>query len=126
MDFSDAPRKPRAEAIVPMINVVFLLLIFFLMTSQIAPPEPFEITAPTSSAEQEAAAELTLYIDAKGTLSFDGVEGDAAFAALSGLTGADVLIVKADAKLEATRLAAMLARLTQIGFGQVELVVAQQ
>ncbi|MEM1152412.1 MAG: biopolymer transporter ExbD, partial [Pseudomonadota bacterium] len=30
-------RKRRAENYVPMINVVFLLLIFFLMTAQIAP-----------------------------------------------------------------------------------------
>ncbi|TMV56360.1 biopolymer transporter ExbD, partial [Thioclava sp. BHET1] len=30
MRFAEPPRKPRTESIVPMINVVFLLLIFFL------------------------------------------------------------------------------------------------
>lgn len=46
MDFAPPKRRPRAESIVPMINVVFLLLIFFLMTAQIAPPDPFEVAPP--------------------------------------------------------------------------------
>ena len=33
-------RRPRGESIIPMINVVFLLLIFFLLTAQIAPADP--------------------------------------------------------------------------------------
>ncbi|MGB1619323.1 MAG: biopolymer transporter ExbD, partial [Flavobacteriales bacterium] len=29
-----------------MTDLVFLLLIFFLMTSRLAPPDPFEVTPP--------------------------------------------------------------------------------
>jgi len=126
MDLSDPPRKPRAESIVPMINVVFLLLIFFLMTSQIAPPEPFEIDTPTANQQTEASADPVLYIDAGGTLHFDGAENEAAIAQLSGIAGrSDTLMVKADAQLEATKLAATLTALTGAGFSRVELVVAQ-
>ena len=49
MQFPDPPRRKPPESIVPMINVVFLLLIFFLMTAQIAPPDPFEINPPDSA-----------------------------------------------------------------------------
>ena len=45
------PRNPRMaqdRAIVPMINVVFLLLVFFLMTASLTPPPPREITAPVA------------------------------------------------------------------------------
>jgi len=125
MDFSDPPRKPRAESIVPMINVVFLLLIFFLMTSQIAPPDPFEITPPTANQDGEATAEPVLYINAAGTVHFDGMEGPDAFARLAPLAAtSDVLLIKADAQLEASTLAATLTALTQAGFASVEIVVA--
>lgn len=38
MQFDLPQRRSRPESVVPMINIVFLLLIFFLMTAQIAPP----------------------------------------------------------------------------------------
>ncbi|MGR3522560.1 MAG: biopolymer transporter ExbD, partial [Paracoccus sp. (in: a-proteobacteria)] len=34
-----------------MINVVFLLLIFFLLTAQIAPAPPFDVTPPDSRSD---------------------------------------------------------------------------
>ncbi|NHX27772.1 biopolymer transporter ExbD, partial [Escherichia coli] len=46
MQFPQHPRRDRGENIVPMINVVFLLLIFFLMTAQIGPPAPIDVTPP--------------------------------------------------------------------------------
>ena len=47
MDFAPRrPARPARENIVPMINVVFLLLVFFVMTAQIAPPDPFDIAPP--------------------------------------------------------------------------------
>ena len=125
MDLSDPPRKPRTESIVPMINVVFLLLIFFLMTSQITTPDPFEIDTPIASQDQEATADPVLYVDASGRLHFDGAEDDAAITALSSVSDTvETLMVKADANLSASILAATLARLTQVGFATVELVVA--
>ena len=77
MDFTDAPRRPRAESIVPMINVVFLLLIFFLMTSRLAQPDPFEVTPPEAALDTPLEAQATLYVDKSGKLSFDGFEGAA-------------------------------------------------
>jgi len=127
MDFSAPPRKPRAESIVPMINVVFLLLIFFLMTSQIAPPDPFEISPPTANQDGEATAEAVLYIGPAADLHFDGITGPTALDRLASLADvSEPLLIKADAQVEARALAATLAALTQAGFAQVEIVVAAQ
>jgi biopolymer transport protein ExbD len=49
MDFGRARPRPRGESVVPMINVVFLLLIFFVMTATIVPPDPFAARPPSSA-----------------------------------------------------------------------------
>lgn len=127
MDLIDPPRKPRKEAIVPMINVVFLLLIFFLMTSQLAQPEPFKVNPPTSSVEGEPEAEPVLFINAEGRLSFEAQEGDSAIAAIAAQSNdADVIQLRADAELAASTLAQVLRDLSAAGLSRVELVVAAQ
>lgn len=127
MDLIDPPRKPRKEAIVPMINVVFLLLIFFLMTSQLAQPEPFKVNPPTSSVEGEPEAEPVLFINAEGRLSFEAQEGDNAIAAIAAQSNeADVIQLRADAELAASTLAEVLRDLSAAGLSRVELVVAAQ
>ncbi|AVO39410.1 ExbD/TolR family protein [Pukyongiella litopenaei] len=126
----DAPsRRPGQESIVPMINVVFLLLIFFLMTSQIAPPDPVEVTAPRSQSggEPEAPGEDKLFVNADGVPHLGETSGDAVYAALAGRgPEADPLLLVVDRKLEAARLAEMLRRLTALGAARVELVVSPE
>ncbi|WP_264211209.1 ExbD/TolR family protein [Leisingera thetidis] len=126
MDLTDPPRRPRAESIVPMINVVFLLLIFFLMTSRLSQPEPFDVTPPDASAESEPEADPVLFISAGGRLHFDGAEGDAAIARLA-TAGADspAVQLRADAGLEAGTLARVLRQLAEAGLSRAELVVRQ-
>ncbi|MCR9127279.1 MAG: biopolymer transporter ExbD [Rhodobacteraceae bacterium] len=121
-DFSTpAARAPR-ENIVPMINVVFLLLIFFLMTAQIVPPAPVEITPPPSDSDTPAEpAAAVMYLGADGQAHFESVTGDAALAALAALPAGTDLTVRADAMLEARRLAALLARLGGLRLGKVTL-----
>ena len=124
MDFTYAPRRPRAESIVPMINVVFLLLIFFLMTSRLAQPDPFEVTPPEAALDTPLEAQATLYVDKSGKLSFDGFEGDAALSRLADVSSQDaVLQLRADAELEAAAAAGLLGQLSAAGFARVELVV---
>jgi len=119
-------RRPR-ENIVPMINVVFLLLIFFLMTAQIAPPDPFEITPPSSSSQAPADGPATLYIAPDGTLAFLQARGeDAVFAALAEAPKDSPLLIRADAGLEASKLAGLLARLAAVGVANVALVTTPE
>jgi biopolymer transport protein ExbD len=125
MDFQEPTRRPRGESIVPMINVVFLLLIFFLMTAQIAPPDPFEVTPPTAASETEPESEPVVYVDTTGQLAFEDQRGAAALAALAIRSAtAHVIQLRADAELEATVLARILRQLAEAGLSRVELVVS--
>ncbi|THD75789.1 biopolymer transporter ExbD [Thalassobius vesicularis] len=123
MQFARPPRKPRSESIVPMINVVFLLLIFFLMTAQIAPPEPFAVTPPETSSADPADGGLTLYISDQGQLAFRDARDQAALTALSAALTPDAPVqVRADARAPATALARLLPQLAALGLTQVQLI----
>ena len=126
MDLTDPPRRPRGESIVPMINVVFLLLIFFLMTSRLSQPDPFEVTPPDAAAEMQPDAGPVLFAGARGRLHFDGAEGDAALARLAAASGQGGTVqLRADAALEAKTLARILRRLAESSLSSAELVVQQ-
>ncbi|WP_291729168.1 biopolymer transporter ExbD [Leisingera sp. F5] len=126
MDLTETPRRPRTESIVPMINVVFLLLIFFLMTSRLAQPDPFEVTPPDAAIEAEPEAAPVLYVNAEGRMHFDGAEDSEALARLAAVSGGSpVLQLRADARLEAKALARILRQLAAAGLSQAELVVRQ-
>lgn len=115
----------RAENITPMINVVFLLLIFFLMTAQIAPPAPFDVVPPTAPLDHPAEGTFTLHLDANGQVGFEDALGETpALAALEqaytracadrgcfGSAAQPVVILRADAKADAALLPALLRKL---------------
>lgn len=135
MDFSDPPRVRPAENLLPMINVVFLLLIFFLLSARLTPPEPFAVTPPEAQALAEAQGDFVLYIGADAGLGYLDQREEAALAALSAARLAYCaagdcaavpprLTLRADAALPAAALARLLPRLTALGFDGIEMVVA--
>ncbi|SFA75624.1 biopolymer transport protein ExbD [Poseidonocella pacifica] len=137
MRFTEAPRRAPSENMVPMINVVFLLLIFFLMTAQIAPPEPFEVTPPEAAETEQPVGEFTLYLSPEAELGFRDALGEeaalaaleaerAAFCAAEDCEGeaAPPLTLRADQGVPATELAKLLPKLGALGFSDVELVTA--
>src|SRR5690606_8364618 len=81
MNFEPPPRPPQAESVVPMINVVFLLLIFFLMSAQLTPPDPFGVEPPVSAEGEPSAPPLILPVSAAGVVAFGEAEGEAALVA---------------------------------------------
>ena len=118
---SPRPRRAAREPVVPMINVVFLLLIFFLMTAQILPPAPFDLTLPNASGDEDTG-QAALYISAEGEIAFDTARGDAALAQAVAATEDAPLRLHADATLPAATLAQILAQLTALGATRVEIV----
>ena len=128
MDFLPPRPRPRREAILPMINVVFLLLIFFLMTAQIAPPPPFDISPPEAASDATpdaaGAAPRTLWLDATGALMHDDLTGDAALAMLA--AGDGPVLIRADAALPAADLARLMRRLTALGISDLRLATLQR
>jgi biopolymer transport protein ExbD len=79
MQFRRRVRRFDAEAgILPLINVVFLLLIFFMLAGQLTQAAPFSVTPPVS--EQAGAAgpqadeprEAAILLAADGRLALNG------------------------------------------------------
>ncbi|MFX0543693.1 ExbD/TolR family protein [Roseovarius sp. S4756] len=134
MHFSDPPRRKPSDSIVPMINVVFLLLIFFLMTAQIAPPFPIDVNPPTAQeAGAPTEADLTLYLGSDGALAFEDATGSAALGALTRAreaicagggcgTSPPPLILRADGSASGAALAGLMVMVGEAGFAQVQLV----
>lgn len=138
MDFSPAPGRHPAENLLPMINVVFLLLIFFLISAKLAPPEPFAVTLPAAGAAGGGVEPgFVLHLGADGGLGYGEARDDAALGALGAAraeycasagcsTAPPRLALRADAAAPAERLADLLASLAAIGFAEVTLVTADR
>lgn len=73
MQIPAQPMRPRSENVIALINVVFLLLMFFLMTSTITPPLGIVVDpAQTSGRTQPEAFTGMLAVDKGGALAFEG------------------------------------------------------
>lgn len=129
MDLGPPPRRSTGEPVVAMINVVFLLLCFFMMTATLVSPTPFEVKPPVSAEVERAEAaarDAPLHVGADGRLAWNGLMGDAALdglaAARAGGRGAP-LEIRADAGLEGARMAALLAQLRTRGVDEARLAL---
>jgi biopolymer transport protein ExbD len=123
MDFGTSPPQVRRrESIVPMINVVFLLLIFFLMTATIVPQPPFQMTLPEAGDAPETPGTAPLFVSADGSLAHRGAFGEAA---ITSIDPGQALEVRADARLAASELAALLPRLAALGIEEIRLVTVR-
>ncbi len=67
-----AQRRPRDLVnITPLIDVVFILLIFFMLAGAIEKPDPVEVEPPRSDAEEEGDEEdVVILIGAEGEVAF--------------------------------------------------------
>ena len=128
MHFPERRPDPTEERILPLINVVFLLLIFFMLAGTLTVREPFEVAAPASSSETRPEPEpLRLLLGADGRLALDGEvlrEAEAIEALAAALTDDPGLRVelKADAATPGNRVVALLEALHAAGLEKVSLM----
>lgn len=125
-------RRPRAraprEGVVPMINVVFLLLVFFMMSATLAPPPALEVEPPRTGAAQDAPETglPELAVDAGGTVGLaiggERLAGEAALARIEA-EPPRALSIRADRRLEAAALARLLTRIGAAGVETTFLVM---
>lgn len=67
------PQKASDDALIPLINIVFLMLIFFMIAGQIQPPEVLSIDPPNSRQSRLIKPErILLLMDAQGRVALDG------------------------------------------------------
>ncbi len=125
MDFSQQSSKRAPEQILPMINVVFLLLIFFLLSASFSHPLPQGFIVPTSAGQKAQATEYKVYITQAGQVTFQDTSASRAWENLSQISepSMQILHLYADAQLSAQTLTQDIERLENIGFSNIELIV---
>ncbi|HSH44121.1 MAG TPA: biopolymer transporter ExbD [Arenicellales bacterium] len=128
------PPRPRndEERVLPLINVVFLLLIFFMLAGRIAATDPFRVEPPNSTSEGTVQVrKMILLIGADGRLALDG-EVMAAPALRDRIQsvvadeGNPGLLLKADGGAEATRVVGVMELLREAGLERVELLTVPE
>ena len=116
--------RAQAENVIPMINVVFLLLVFFLITARITPPLPVEIDAPRAEGAAFETGPDVMVVAADGTPYFGGAQGDAVWPLLAAHDGAR-LTLRVDRSLDGARFAGLLKQVAGTTTAAVDLVVEE-
>ena len=133
MKFSSQPQERRLDlTVLPMVNIVFLLLIFFMLVGRIGPTEELGVMPPVSpSGQVETGQSLRVEIGATGDMALDGRKIDMTELIVT-LTDilrqnpATQIQLKADADLDANRLIKIMETLRLIGVGKLTLVTVHE
>lgn len=128
MKFYRAMRIQDPESgLIPLINVVFLLLIFLMLSGSLSQREAFPVDPPTATSGAPLPAEpLVLLVAADGRLAVAGRQvSEAELLALVEPKTGDALVpvsLKADAGVEAVALVTLLEKLRRSGVGTITLM----
>lgn len=119
--------KSLDEKIIPMINVIFLLLMFFMVAGDLSEVVRQDIILPDSASDQISGKdEFLLVMTNEGELFWQ--DQLVAINQLQGIFSSSVmktpsrLRLKADARAKAVHLVPVLEELTRLGVGRVALV----
>ena len=126
MKIGKPPRRQPPENTIPLINVVFLMLIFFLFAGSVAKDDARRIEPPTNIAEDDTIRSTGALIVTKEGALFQhdkpvDLETYAPTPAADGETVEPVRIA-ADGSLPAARLKRVMAKLSASGAGRIVLI----
>ena len=131
MQFDFKKQEEEADNILPMINVVFLLLIFFIMTGALHAVDYFNVNPPSSSSEFEGSLNDTvILVGGDGRLAIDNKEVDevdlqlSVSDKLSTNTGA-IFRIKADGRVDAARVVEVMELIEAVGVRRVMLLTLE-
>ena len=121
-------RRSRGITILPLINVVFLLLIFIVLSGVIASPDPFKLVPPDASAGDDVeniGSDTIVYVSGSGEMQFRDLTDEADVLVLveqlAGSNGLETLTVRADAGVPAVRIVKLIERLRTTGIARIQL-----
>ena len=128
IDFDEEPPRRQFETLVPLINVVFLLLIFFLLAGTMKPSENVAVSLPEGALnDREQDVPTTLIVEADGFIWLGDRVMDAK---LSGVmvekhlkdTNTKRVAIKADANAPADAVLELMEGLREAGVEQVTIM----
>lgn len=126
MRFAMSARRDGTENTLPLINVVFLLLIFFMVAGRFSEADPFLVTPPSSSSQlAPGERDLLVHIEASGAVALEGTTialADLAAAIERLLPQGGAVRLKADGAAEATRVVAVMEALREAGIEHLHLL----
>ena len=125
MRFALYPSRVKKESIIPMVNVIFLLLIFFLMTSSFIIPDPFELDKPYADSSNKVSTEDRLYISKTGKVFISDKVNENAWRYLEQNTPEKVLLI-ADSSFPAKDLLNISEKLKELGIIELNLLTNQR
>lgn len=115
------------ETMLPLVNVVFLLLIFFMLLANVSSYIPFPVSPPDATSAEAARHEVMLAIAADGRIALDGAEIDAKSVTAQlkdRLRGGKITTVwlNADREADSDRVIDVMERMRKAGVTEVRLV----
>ena len=120
-------RATQQENVIPMINIIFLLLLYFMIAGNLQPD--YAVTPPVSSNESEPSKRVpTLSVKKDGAMRFENrpVTWDELKVELSKITGHERLKIHADAKLDALTISQIMKSSADAGVLQFVLVTTRR
>jgi len=133
---TQTPRRitNQDDSLIPLINVVFLMLIFFMVAGQITASDGIEVETPSSINKAPLAAEqLKVVINKQGEIYIDGQyqtvdqlsQRVLSHMALLKDQQAAQVVVKADSLLAVDKLQTILKQIKQAGVSTLSLMTSQ-
>ncbi len=125
MKLARPPRRHPPETIVALIDVIFFLLVFFMLVGRMDATAPFEVMPPVATVGAPMPkGGTTVSVGADGRLALDGVEMDRA-ELVAAAAGAESPVIRVNAHAQARLrvLMPLVADLEAIGGREVVLVV---
>lgn len=132
MKLNRPARNPHSETIIALIDVVFFLLVFFMLIGRMDATAPFDVRPATAVTGRDMpSGGITLAISAQGALALDGEEltREALSPALSARLAEDPelrLRINAHRTAELRNVLPLVAEGEALGFRDVVLVVTPE
>ena len=129
MRLARPPKRSQQESTITLINVVFLMLIFFLIAGTLTPPLDKDVTLISTLESEQAEPPDALFVTADGILRARGEEVTAQ-AYVAAVRQKDLLLpedpvsvkIAADRDLPAERLIALVGELRDAGATRIAVV----
>ncbi|MGP1254340.1 MAG: ExbD/TolR family protein [Kiloniellales bacterium] len=125
-------RRRALIGLTPLIDVIFVVLIFFMLAGRLAAPDAFAVTPPDSTSDrQPEPRQIVLLLAADGRVALDNeIVEDAALGALVAThleeNGSSPVQLKADSQSDAHRVVAVMRLLQSAGVQRLTLLTNPQ
>lgn len=121
LDFHRTTRKPRQVALIPLIDVMFVLLLFFMIAGHLEVISPLPVMLPEADSGQlldEGPVKVSMATDGRilvneGMFNSSTVQSELSRQLVNNKER--IITIKADANLEANKLVTLLEQVRQAG-----------